>query len=165
MQHEIMLLTAALRVVASGRHGPVSTGLFPASYHDWQRPTVHATLLCQPTVPMILHNAGDGLVVSSSGPGIFLQGLAVHGPSGVPLPGAALDRAVVRAAFEYADQNGVPLCAFLGDSCATLRMAPELEVGARDAILTFCDPTCIYDRPCASQWHDLKADSNLLLGD
>jgi hypothetical protein len=73
-------------------------------------------------------SAGDGLVVSASGPGIFLQGLAVHGPSGAPLPGAALDPGVVAAAFEYAERMGVPLCAFLGDTCATLRMAPELEV-------------------------------------
>lgn len=30
---------------------------------------------------------GDGLVVSSKGPGIFLQGLAVHGKDGTLLPG------------------------------------------------------------------------------
>ena len=72
--------------------------------------------------------AGDGLVVSASGPGIFLQGLAVHGPAGAPLPGAVLDRGVVAAAFEYAERMDVPLCAFLGDTCATLRMEPELKV-------------------------------------
>lgn len=32
-------------------------------------------------------NAGEGLVVSSKGPGIFLQGLAVHGNNGRLLPG------------------------------------------------------------------------------
>lgn len=32
--------------------------------------------------------AGDGLVVSPRGPGIFLQGLAVHGADGSALPGA-----------------------------------------------------------------------------
>jgi hypothetical protein len=31
--------------------------------------------------------AGEGLVVSSKGPGIFLQGLAVHGKNGTLLPG------------------------------------------------------------------------------
>lgn len=31
--------------------------------------------------------AGDGLVVSSKGPGLFLQGLAVHGKDGRLLPG------------------------------------------------------------------------------
>ncbi len=67
-------------------------------------------------------------MVSTSGPGIFLQGLAVHGVSGELLPGAALDRAVVAAAFDYAERTGTPLCAFLGDTCSTLRLTPELEV-------------------------------------
>ena len=67
-------------------------------------------------------------MVSTAGPGIFLQGLAVHGANGEALPGAALDRAVVAAAFEYAARTGTPLCAFLGDTCSTLRMTPELEV-------------------------------------
>jgi hypothetical protein len=31
--------------------------------------------------------AGEGLIVSSKGPGIFLQGLAVHGKNGRLLPG------------------------------------------------------------------------------
>ena len=82
--------------------------------------------------------AGDGLVVSTSGPGIFLQGLAVHGASGAELPGgAALDRAVVAAAFQYAERTGTPLCAFLGDTCATLRMTTELEARSHSIIL--CD--------------------------
>ena len=34
--------------------------------------------------------AGDGLVVSERGPGIFLQGLAVHGAGGDLLPGGLL---------------------------------------------------------------------------
>ncbi len=42
--------------------------------------------------------------------------------------GAALPRAVVSAAFEYAGATGVPLAGFLGDECVTLRMTPELEV-------------------------------------
>ena len=73
-------------------------------------------------------DAGNGLVVSTSGPGIFLQGLAVHGARGALLPGAALERAIVAAAFEYAERTDTPLCAFLGDTCATLRMTAELEV-------------------------------------
>ena len=36
---------------------------------------------------MLLCDAGKGLVVSSDGPGIFLQGLAVHGRDGRLLPG------------------------------------------------------------------------------
>ena len=35
---------------------------------------------------------------------------------------------MVRDAFTYAEKHGVPLCAFLGDTCATLRMTDELEV-------------------------------------
>ena len=35
----------------------------------------------------ILCDAGKGLVVSTDGPGIFLQGLAVHGKDGRLLPG------------------------------------------------------------------------------
>ncbi len=42
--------------------------------------------------------------------------------------GAALPRAVVSAAFEFASATGVPLAGFLGDECVTLRMTPELEV-------------------------------------
>lgn len=40
---------------------------------------------------------------------------------------ASLDAGVVRAAFEYSAAFGVPLCAFLGDACATLELAPELR--------------------------------------
>ena len=35
---------------------------------------------------------------------------------------------VVAAAFRYAAQHDVPLSAFLGDTCATLKMHRELEV-------------------------------------
>ena len=72
--------------------------------------------------------AGDGLIVSPTGPGIFLQGLAVHGSAGQLLPGYRLNPEVVRAAFQYATETDTPLCAFLGDDCATLRMHPELQV-------------------------------------
>ena len=129
-----------------------------------------------------LDRAGEGLVVSNSGPGIFLQGLAVHGRNGELLPGDPtiqtpdthsvhvescascrvvsgspcrtvfglnarspyrearnavsptpptgrnLPRTVVREAFAYAEERGVPLCAFLGDTCVTLRMTDELRV-------------------------------------
>ncbi len=39
--------------------------------------------------------AGDGLVVSERGPGIFLQGLAVHGAGGDLLPGVLLSEAAL----------------------------------------------------------------------
>ncbi|EIE27200.1 HAD-like protein [Coccomyxa subellipsoidea C-169] len=71
--------------------------------------------------------AGEGLVVSSKGPGIFLQGLAVHGKDGALLPGEDLPGSIVQSAFQYSVERGVPLCAFLGDTCATLRMTDELQ--------------------------------------
>ncbi len=76
--------------------------------------------------------AGDGLLVSSRGPGVFLQGLAVHGRDGRQLSDAALPAAVVRRAFEWAGRAGVSCVAFLGDECATLELTPELrELHAR----------------------------------
>lgn len=71
--------------------------------------------------------AGPGLVVSTQGPGIFLQGLAVYGSSGDMLTGEGLGTEVVRQAFEFSATHGVPCCAFLGDDCATLDLAPELR--------------------------------------
>jgi hypothetical protein len=72
--------------------------------------------------------AGEGLVVSESGPGIFLQGLAVYDLQGVPLSSPNLSPDVVADAFRYSLQHDMPLCAFLGDVCATLKMHPEIEV-------------------------------------
>ncbi|BDA50944.1 probable endoribonuclease YbeY at N-terminal half [Coccomyxa sp. Obi] len=71
--------------------------------------------------------AGDGLVVSSKGPGLFLQGLAVHGKDGRLLPGKDLPPSIVRSAFQYSTDMRVPLCAFLGDTCVTLEMTDELQ--------------------------------------
>lgn len=34
---------------------------------------------------------------------------------------------MVAAAFAYAQQHALPLCAFRGDDTATLRMTPELQ--------------------------------------
>lgn len=71
--------------------------------------------------------AGEGLVVSTRGPGVFLQGLAAYGRGGALVAGAQLDEEVVRRAFEYSLEHGIPLCGFLGEECVTLEMAPELE--------------------------------------
>jgi len=71
--------------------------------------------------------AGDGLMVASSVPGIFLQGLAVYGRGGAEIPGKSLSPSVVAAAFEWAAREGVPLVSFHGDECRTLRMTLELE--------------------------------------
>lgn len=53
--------------------------------------------------------------------------MAVHGPTGQLLPGSRLCPNVVRTAFQYAMDTDTPLCAFLGDDCATMRMHPELQ--------------------------------------
>jgi Cof subfamily protein (haloacid dehalogenase superfamily) len=73
--------------------------------------------------------AGAGGVVGPAHPGIFLQGLAVHGARGarLPVPGGALPPAVVRAAYAFARARSVPLCAFLGETAATPFAAPELD--------------------------------------
>jgi len=70
---------------------------------------------------------GEGLLVSTRGPGVFLQGLAVHGRDGAQLSDAALPADVVARAFDWAGRTGVSCVAFLGDECATLAMTPELE--------------------------------------
>ena len=67
-------------------------------------------------------------MVSESGPGIFLQGLAVYDLQGVPLSSPNLSPEVVADAFRYSLKYDMPLCAFLGDVCATLKMHPEIEV-------------------------------------
>jgi len=71
--------------------------------------------------------AGEGLVVSDSQPGVFLQGLAVYGSSGELLKSAELPPPVVVLCFEHAMENDIPVVAFLGDECVTLAMHPELE--------------------------------------
>lgn len=82
-----------------------------------------AAISCMETVGL----AGPGGVVSTNGPGVFLQGLAVHGLDGRLLPSPNLPTEVVTAAFEYASRHDVPLAAFLGDACATLKMHTELQ--------------------------------------
>lgn len=73
--------------------------------------------------------AGDGLVVGPRHPGLFLQGLAVHSLAGDLIGGATLPPDVVRAAFEYAERTGAPICGFLGDECVTLgAMTPEIQL-------------------------------------
>ena len=73
--------------------------------------------------------AGDGLVVSPNHPGLFLQGLAVHGFDGKIIGGGTLPSAIVKSAFEYSLATGTPICGFLGDHCVTIgRMTPEIEL-------------------------------------
>ena len=75
----------------------------------------------------MLPAAGDDLLVSHRTPGVFLQGLAVHGLRGRQLTDAQLPDDVVADAFAYAQAHDLACVAFLGDACATLRMTPELE--------------------------------------
>lgn len=49
---------------------------------------------------------------------------------------------VVRAAFQYSLAADVPLCAFLGDECATLRQGPELQVEASCVSLVALATAC-----------------------
>lgn len=63
----------------------------------------------------------------SSGPGLFLQGLASYGPDGAMLPGPSLGGDVVRECFEYSRDSGVACVAFLGDDCVTTRLDAYLE--------------------------------------
>lgn len=70
---------------------------------------------------------GDGLVVGSNGPGIFLQGLSVHGRQGRRIGGGSLPPNVVRRAFEFAQSNDVSICGFLGEECVTTCMTPKIE--------------------------------------
>lgn len=71
--------------------------------------------------------AGEGLLVSHKDPGVFLQGLMAYGPGGKFVTGGQLDVDIARRAFEFAEQHNVPICGFLGDTCMTIRMHPELE--------------------------------------
>lgn len=70
---------------------------------------------------------GEGLVVSKKGPGVFLQGLAVHDWYGNALAGRNLSFEFVASVFKYCEKNSVPCIAFLGDDCATMEMRPEVE--------------------------------------
>ena len=49
----------------------------------------HCLDACAHEPDVLMGGAGKGLAVSSDGPGIFLQGLAVHGKDGRLLPGVA----------------------------------------------------------------------------
>ena len=73
--------------------------------------------------------AGPGVarpLVSPRTPGIFLQGIVTYGAGGAVLAQNSLPAEVVAEAFAYAEREEVALCAFLGDTCATLRRTPEL---------------------------------------
>lgn len=49
---------------------------------------------------------------------------------GMSVAGVCLRESIVRAGFEYATREEVPLCGFLGDDCVTLHHTPEIQVGS-----------------------------------
>ncbi|KAL6759257.1 HAD-like domain-containing protein [Haematococcus lacustris] len=74
---------------------------------------------------------GQHLLVSRQGPGVFLQGLAVHGSKGQLLTSAQLQPEVVAQVFRHVSatypDGSVSCVAFTGDDCVTLRMTQELQ--------------------------------------
>lgn len=96
--------------------------------HDMQRALPAPKCPSINLMRIIASAAGDGLIVSPSSAGIFLQGLAVYNLQGEPLASPDLPPAVVADAFRYAMEHDVPLSAFLGDTCVTLKMHTELKV-------------------------------------
>lgn len=58
--------------------------------------------------------------------------------------GLSMDRLIVEKAFRYSQENGVPLCAFLGDHTVTLKMTDELVV----CCSSFCPSTTHIPRLC-----------------
>ena len=71
--------------------------------------------------------SGIGHMFSTKSPGIFIQGLLVHGPDGEILSQTYLSKDVVRKSFEYAEENNIACCGFLGDTNVTLRSHPRLD--------------------------------------
>jgi hypothetical protein len=61
--------------------------------------------------------------------------LICHAATGKDLPAS-----IVEEAFQYASGQHVPLVAFLGDDCVTLRMTNELQVCARPSVAQFSIP-------------------------
>uniref|UniRef100_A0A7S0V7F7 Uncharacterized protein n=1 Tax=Polytomella parva TaxID=51329 RepID=A0A7S0V7F7_9CHLO len=79
---------------------------------------VAATGKARPAVMKVaaLHDlGGEGELSWANGPGIYMHGLLVLGPSGQALAEHALSDDVVRSAFSFSAAEGVPLVAFLGD--------------------------------------------------
>lgn len=70
--------------------------------------------------------AGEGLVVSEKGPGVFLQGLAVYGPNGELVDGGVLDADTVLQVVQYSLKNKISVCGFLGDTCITPDMTDDI---------------------------------------
>jgi hydroxymethylpyrimidine pyrophosphatase-like HAD family hydrolase len=118
---------------AYSRVDPASARVIRAAVEERGVRVVVATGKARPAALAAAREAGlEGVLCSERGPGVYLQGLAVHGARGEPLSDACLPPALVRSALLWAERERVPLCVFLGDECATLRLLPGLhELHAR----------------------------------
>lgn len=70
---------------------------------------------------------GDGLLVSTRGPGVFLQGLTVYDWSGEACVGPDLSSDLVMSVFRYCESANISCIAFSGDECLTTRMTSDVE--------------------------------------
>ncbi|KAL9443233.1 hypothetical protein AB3S75_016566 [Citrus x aurantiifolia] len=68
----------------------------------------------------------DG-IISEFAPGVFIQGLLVHGRQGREIFRSNLDRDFCREAYQYSWEHKVPLIAFSGDRCLTLFDHPLVD--------------------------------------
>ncbi|KAH9761369.1 Endoribonuclease YBEY [Citrus sinensis] len=68
----------------------------------------------------------DG-IISEFAPGVFIQGLLVHGRQGREIFRRNLDRDFCREAYQYSWEHKVPLIAFSGDRCLTLFDHPLVD--------------------------------------
>ena len=85
-----------------------------------------ATGKARPSALLACEKSGLSHLFSENSPGIFLQGLLVHGKGGEVLDRSFLPPSVVREAFQYAEEENVACCGFLGDTNVTLRAHPRL---------------------------------------
>ncbi len=90
-------------------------------------PVILATGKARPSALLACEKSGLGHLFSPASPGIFIQGLLVHGPGGGVLSQSYLPKEVVREAFLYAERAQVACCGFLGDTNVTLRAHPRLD--------------------------------------
>lgn len=79
---------------------------------------VLATGKARPAAQAALRATGIAELASAAAPGIFLQGLLVYGQGGLLLASAALDPAVVQAAFEYSGECLYAMCGIMLLACA-----------------------------------------------
>ncbi|KAL9440292.1 hypothetical protein AB3S75_019033 [Citrus x aurantiifolia] len=68
----------------------------------------------------------DG-IISEFAPGVFIQGLLIHGRQGREIFRRNLDRDFCREAYQYSWEHKVPLIAFSGDRCLTLFDHPLVD--------------------------------------